>query len=131
MHDPRVLLDPATEAVRKLARRGYDLDLGQLDKLLTQRTLAIQRIDNARGEAKQVANEVQAKARAGEEVAELRDRARALKTEIQQTEEQHRRFDADLQEFLLDIPNLPDDRLPDGDSDECAVEVRTWGDTSS
>ncbi|MGH3857152.1 MAG: serine--tRNA ligase, partial [Pseudonocardiaceae bacterium] len=66
MHDPRVLLDPATEAVRKLARRGYELDLGQLDKLLTQRTSAIQRIDNARGEVKQVANQVQAKARAGE-----------------------------------------------------------------
>src|SRR6478609_896698 len=131
MHDPRVLLDPATEAVRKLARRGYELDLGQLDKLLTQRTSAIQRIDNARGEGKQVANQVQAKARAGEDVVELRERARALKTEIQQTEEQHRRFDADLQDFLLGIPNLPDDRLPDGDSDEFAVEVRTWGDTAA
>lgn len=129
MHDPRVLLDPATEAVRKLARRGYDLDLGQLDKLLTQRTSAIQRIDNARGEVKQVANQVQAKARAGEDVGELRERARALKTEIQQTEEQHRQFEADLQELLLGIPNLPDDRLPDGNSDEFAVEVRTWGDT--
>jgi seryl-tRNA synthetase len=128
MHDPRVLLDPATEAVRKLARRGYELDLGQLDKLLTQRTSAIQRIDHARREAKQVANQVQAKARAGEDVVELRERARALKTEIQQTEDQHRQFEADLQDFLLGIPNLPDDRLPDGNSDEFAVEVRTWGD---
>ncbi|MGA9312318.1 MAG: serine--tRNA ligase [Pseudonocardiaceae bacterium] len=131
MHDPRVLLDPTTEAVRKLARRGYELDLEQLDKLLTQRTSAIQRIDNARGEAKQVANQVQAKARAGEDVVELRERARALKTEIQQTEEQHRQFEADLQDFLLGIPNLPDDRLPDGNSDEFAVEVRTWGDTTA
>ncbi|MFY9805967.1 MAG: serine--tRNA ligase [Pseudonocardiaceae bacterium] len=129
MHDPRVLLDPATEAVRKLARRGYELDVDQLQKLLTQRTSAIQRIDHARGESKQVANEVQAKAKAGEDVTELRERARALKTEIQHTEEQHRRFDTDLQDFLLGIPNLPDDRLPDGNSDDCAVEVRSWGDT--
>ncbi|MDQ3762330.1 MAG: serine--tRNA ligase [Actinomycetota bacterium] len=127
MHDPRVLLDPATGAVRKLARRGYELDLGQLEKLLAQRTSAIQRIDQARAEAKQVANEVQAKARAGEDVTDLRERARALKSAIQETEEQHRQFEADLQEFLLGIPNLPDDRLPDGDSDEFAIEVRTWG----
>lgn len=127
MHDPRVLLDPATEAVRKLARRGYQLDLEQLEKLLTQRTSAIQHIDQARAESKQVANEVQKKARAGEDVTALRDRARALKAEIQESEEQHRQFEADLQEFLLGIPNLPDDRLPDGNSDEFAVEVRKWG----
>jgi len=68
MHDPRVLLDPATEAVRQLARRGYELDVGQLDKLLTQRPSAIQRIDHARAEAKQVANDVRAQAQAGEDV---------------------------------------------------------------
>jgi seryl-tRNA synthetase len=127
MHDPRVLLDPATEAVRKLSRRGFHLDLGHLDKLQTQRTTTIQQIDKARTASKQVATEVQAKAKAGEDVTELRERARALKTEIQEAEEQHRQFDADLHEFLLGIPNLPDDRLPDGNSEEFAVEVRRWG----
>jgi seryl-tRNA synthetase len=127
MHDPRVLLDPATEAVRKLARRGYQLDLEQLEKLLTQRTSAIQHIDRARAESKQVASEVQAKTRASEDVTAQRDRARALKAEIQEAEEQHRQFEADLHEFLLGIPNLPNDRLPDGNSDDFAVEVRRWG----
>lgn len=128
MHDPRVLLDPATEAVRKLARRGYQLDLELVEKLLSQRSSAIQRVDKARAESKQVASEVQAKARAGEDVTELRERARALKVEIQLVDERHRQVDADLQEFLLGVPNLPDDRLPDGNSEEFAVEVRTWGD---
>ena len=36
MHDPRVLLDPATDAVRRLARRGYQLDLDQLGSLLSR-----------------------------------------------------------------------------------------------
>jgi seryl-tRNA synthetase len=50
MHDPRVLLDPATEAVRKLARRGYQLHLEQLEKLLAQRNAVIQQVDrSARG----------------------------------------------------------------------------------
>src|SRR6476661_4434175 len=92
MHDPRVLLDPATEAVRKLARRGYQLDLEQVEKLLSQRSSAIQRVDKARAESKQVASEVQAKARAGEDVTELRERARALKVEIHEVEERHRQF---------------------------------------
>jgi seryl-tRNA synthetase len=51
-----------------------------------------------------------------------------LKSEIHDAEERHRLFESDLHEFLLGIPNLPDDRLPEGNSDEFAVEVHTWGD---
>lgn len=87
----------------------------------------IQQVDRARAESKQVASEVQATARAGADVTTLRDRARVLKSEIHESEERHRLFEADLHEFLLGIPNLPDDRLPEGNSDEFAVEVRTWG----
>ena len=47
MHDPRVLLDPATDAVRRLARRGYALDLTALEKLLAARNAAIHRGDEA------------------------------------------------------------------------------------
>lgn len=131
MHDPRVLLDPATEAVRKLARRGFELDLGHLEKLTSQRTASAQQIDSARKESNNLAREVQQKAKAGEDVAELRERARNLKSEIQHAEEQHRQFEDDLRDFLLGIPNLPDDALPDGNSDEFAVEVRTWGSAPS
>jgi seryl-tRNA synthetase len=55
MHDPRVLLDPATDAVRKLARRGYVLDVASVESLLAARNSAIQRGDAARAEGKQVA----------------------------------------------------------------------------
>ncbi|KAA2253334.1 serine--tRNA ligase [Solihabitans fulvus] len=127
MHDPRVLLDPATEAVRKLARRGYQLDLEHLDKLLSQRTTAVKQIDDARAESNRIAKELPAAAKRGEDVTALKERARALKTEIHEAEEQHRQFETELHEFLLSIPNLPEDRLPDGNSDEFAVEVRTWG----
>ena len=58
MHDPRVLLDPATDAVRKLARRGYALDVSALEKLFSGRNAAIQRGDEARAESKRVAQSV-------------------------------------------------------------------------
>ena len=77
MHDPRVLLDPATDAVRKLARRGYTLDTSALEKLLSTRNAAIQRGDEARAEAKRVATAVQ-RADAAERPA-LVERARELK----------------------------------------------------
>lgn len=127
MHDPRVLLDPATDAVRKLARRGYQLDLGKLDKLFGQRNALVRQVDDARAESNRIAQEVRNAGKRGEDRTPLVERARALKTQIADREAEQRQLDDELQTFLLAIPNLPEDRSPDGDSDEFAVEVRKWG----
>ncbi|MDT7707148.1 MAG: seryl-tRNA synthetase [Pseudonocardiales bacterium] len=125
MHDPRVLLDPATDAVRKLARKGYALDVASLDKLLSGRNSAIQRGDEARAESKRVATSV--KGASPEERPALVERARDLKAVVAAAEEESKALDAELQELLLGIPNLPADELPDGTSDADAELVRTWG----
>jgi seryl-tRNA synthetase len=125
MHDPRVLLDPATDAVRKLARRGFALDTASLEKLLAARNSAIQRGDEARAESKRVATSV--KGAAPEERDALVARARELKAVVAAAEEEHRQYEAELQDVLLGIPNLPSDDLPDGASDADAEQVRTWG----
>ncbi|MGW2588548.1 serine--tRNA ligase [Streptomyces virginiae] len=127
MHDPRVLLDPATEAVRRLSRRGYALDLAALEKLLAGRNSVTRRADEARAEARQSAAAVRQTARAGGDTSALRERARELKAGIQELETAARQAGADLHNFLLEVPNLPDERLPDGDSDAFAAEIRTWG----
>jgi seryl-tRNA synthetase len=125
MHDPRVLLDPATDAVRKLARRGYSLDLERLEKLLGGRNAAIQKGDESRAEANRLQKAV--KGASPEERPALVEKARETKAAITLAEEEHKELEAQLTEYLLEIPNLPADELPDGASDEDAEEVRTWG----
>ena len=125
MHDPRVLLDPATDAVRKLARRGYSLDLERLEKLLGGRNAAIQKGDESRAEANRLQKAV--KGASPEERPDLVEKARETKAAITLAEEEHKELEAQLTEYLLEIPNLPADELPDGASDEDAEEVRTWG----
>ena len=129
MHDPRVLLDPATDAVRRLARRGYALDTSALEKLLSARNSAIQRGDEARAEAKRVALAVRtadADARPS-----LVERARELKGVTAAAEEEHRTAETELQELLLGIPNLPSDDSPDGATEDDARLIRTWGEPAA
>ncbi|HEY7362361.1 MAG TPA: hypothetical protein VH642_16205, partial [Streptosporangiaceae bacterium] len=128
MHDPRVLLDPAADAVRRLARRGYQLDLDRLGSLLGQRNAAIGEVESTRAESKRIAQEVQATARRREETGGLVERGRALKAQIAAGERRQQELDDELQALLLEIPNLPEDRCPDGDSEDFAVEIRRWGD---
>ncbi|MFC5995487.1 serine--tRNA ligase [Pseudonocardia hispaniensis] len=125
MHDPRVLLDPATDAVRRLARRGFHLDVESLEKLLTSRNSAIHRGDEARAEAKRTAAAV--KSATPQERPALVERARELKAVVSAAESEHRELEAQLQDLLLGIPNLPADELPDGASDADAEVVRVWG----
>ena len=129
MHDPRVLLDPATDAVRRLARRGYALDTSALEKLLSARNSALQRGDEARAEAKRVALAVRT-ADADTRPA-LVERARELKGVTAAAEEEHRTAETELQELLLGIPNLPSDDSPDGATEDDARLIRTWGEPAA
>lgn len=125
MHDPRVLLDPATDAVRRLARRGFTLDLAALEKLLASRNGAIHRGDQARAESKRVASAV--KGASAQERPALVEQARELKAVVAAAEAEQREADAELTDLLLGIPNLPADEAPDGDTDADAELVRVWG----
>src|SRR5688572_30039492 len=125
MHDPRVLLDPTTDAVRRLARRGYALDLTALEKLLAARNAAIHRGDEARAESKRTATSV--RSASPDERPALVERARELKGVVADAEVEARELDAQLQDLLLGIPNLPADDVPDGSSEDDAELVRSWG----
>jgi seryl-tRNA synthetase len=127
MHDPRALLDPGTEAVRRLARRGYTLDVSPLEDLLSRRNKSIQQGDELRAEANRVAQDVQKTARDRGDVTALVARGRELKEQIRSVEEEQEQLAEELHAFLLTVPNLPLDAAPDGDSDEFAVEVRRHG----
>ncbi|MFD7813703.1 serine--tRNA ligase [Streptomyces sp. NPDC059785] len=127
MHDARVLLDMGDEAVRRLSRRGYTLELSALESLQSRRNKSIQTGDELRSEAKRVAQEVQRTAKQGGDISALKETARKLKEQVRETEAELETVQAELTELLLSIPNLPADEAPDGDSEAFAVEQRRVG----
>ncbi|OLT24563.1 serine--tRNA ligase [Nocardiopsis sp. CNR-923] len=127
MHDARVLIDLGPEAVRKLARRGYSLDLSSLEALQSQRVQSIRSAEEMRADAKRVAKEVQRTAKEGGDIADLKEHARKLKEQIREVETEQETVQEELDRFLLGIPNLPLDETPDGASEKFATEVRKVG----
>ncbi|GAA2470920.1 hypothetical protein GCM10010406_03130 [Streptomyces thermolineatus] len=127
MHDPRVLIDMGDEAVRRLARRGYSLNLSSLESLWTRRNQSIRTADELRAESKRIAQDVQRTAKAGGDISALKDTARKLKEQSREVEAEQEQVQEELTRFLLSIPNLPSDEAPDGDSEEFAVEQRRIG----
>ena len=127
MHDARTLIDMAGEAVRRLARRRYTLDLSALESLHSRRNQGIRLADELRADSRRAAAEIQQAARSGGDVSGLKERARKLKEQIRETEAEQEQIQEQLTRLLLTVPNLPADEAPDGYSEEFSVEQRRVG----
>jgi seryl-tRNA synthetase len=65
--------------------------------------------------------------RTEEERKEIIGRMSVLKEEIKQLEEQLTLVMADWRKLMLQVPNVPDMSVPEGDSDAENIEVKVWG----
>jgi len=63
----------------------------------------------------------------GKPTPEQLEQMRGVKEELQRAEEALAAAEAEREAYLQQIPNPPDDSVPDGDTDEDAVEIRRWG----
>ncbi|WP_371497181.1 serine--tRNA ligase [Kitasatospora sp. NBC_00374] len=120
MHDVRELIELGPEAVRRLARRRYRLDLEALGAAHRRRGEGLETVAALRGELKRASRGPRPTEAGREELRRLRER-------VQEAEALVRAAELELEEALLGIPNLPLDTVPDGDSEKEAVEVRRGG----
>ncbi|WP_371157666.1 serine--tRNA ligase [Jannaschia sp. 2305UL9-9] len=129
MHDIRTIRDAPDAFDAALARRGLAAMSSDLLALDAARRACITAAEAALADRNAASKQVGAAKAAGDE-AEF-ERLRALvadkKAEIAKLEEEARETDAKLRAALLEIPNLPDDDVPDGTSEDDNVELRRWG----
>jgi seryl-tRNA synthetase len=123
MHDVRELLHLGPEAVRRLARRRHALDVAALEAAHRRRGTALETASGLRAELKAASRGHGGKGPSGQ----AREQARRLRERVQEAEAAAQRAEAELTELLLAIPNLPLQEVPDGHSDQEAIEVRRGG----
>ncbi|MGD2173379.1 MAG: serine--tRNA ligase [Gammaproteobacteria bacterium] len=127
MLDPKLLRSDLDRVADKLRIKKYDLDTGTFNKLEERRkslqvdTQNLQNERNTRskaiGAAKSKGEDIQPLL---DEVAELGDRLKSAEAELDELQKS-------LDDLLLGMPNLPDDSVPAGDSEEDNEEVLRWG----
>lgn len=62
------------------------------------------------------------------QIQALKDEGQAIKTQLSELEPQEKQLEAEIEQFLLTVPNLPSESTPEGKSEADNVEVRRWGD---
>ena len=118
-------------AVREtLAARGVeDVDLDAILEIDEEWRELKAEGDDLRHDRNEVSSKIGELKQAGDEEAaqEAIERSQELKDELQDVEERADELEAELEERLLEIPNIPQDKVPEGDDESDNVETRRWG----
>ena len=127
MLDIQLLREDIVNVAAQLASRGYQLDtekfnnFEQLRRVLQTATQDIQQQRNS--QSKEIGN---AKAK-GLDVAALLNQVATLGDDLKNKEQALSDLQSQIQDFLLQIPNLPHNSVPVGASEADNQEVRKWG----
>jgi seryl-tRNA synthetase len=113
----------------RLGRRRSDVAamLDGFEELDRTRRTAITQSESLKAERNQISAEVAKRKQKGEDAAELVDRTRSMKEEIERCAEEANAAGLQMYEVLTRVPNLPAESVPPGTSAEDNVEVRRWG----
>ncbi|NEZ03473.1 serine--tRNA ligase [Wenzhouxiangella sp. XN201] len=127
MLDPQLLRHDLEGVATKLARRGYHLDIESYASLEARRKELQTRTEELQAERNRRSKSIgQAKAK-GEDIEPLLAKVGELGEELKAASEELDELRHELERVQLDMPNLPDDNVPDGDDESDNAEARRFG----
>jgi seryl-tRNA synthetase len=127
MLDIQLLRGDLAGVAAKLARRGYTLDTAEFEALESERKKVQVETQELQSKRNQLSKQVgQAKAK-GEDASALIAQVNGQADQLKRLEQRLGEIQAKLNAFLLDVPNVLHESVPEGSSSEQNAEVRRGG----
>ena len=127
MLDIKLLRQEPDKIKDALKKRCSDLDITPAIELDKQRRELLADVEKKKAEQNAISKKIPAMKKAGEDTAPIFKEMKELSNEIKEDDEKVRAIDAELKNFMLKIPNIPNESCPVGKDDAENVEIRRWG----
>jgi seryl-tRNA synthetase len=127
MLDAKLLRTELEETARRLARRGFVLDIGRIGALESRRKAAQIRTQELQNERNSKSKEIGRAKAAGQDIQPLLDAVGHLGDALKAAESELEAIQAEWNEIALTTPNIPHDSVPDGRDESDNREERRWG----
>ena len=128
MLDPKLLRNEPEKAAKQLRQRGFELDVQQLKALEQERK-------QAQAEAQSLQTERNRRSKMIGKAKAAGDDIKPLLAEIDDLGAKHKQAESRLAEvldkinvFALNVPNLSQDDVPQGQTEDDNQEILKWGD---
>ncbi len=116
---------------QRLTTRGFKLDLDKLHQLDAQRKEADVKSQALAAERKKASKRIGQLIQSGKTVdeakAEVADQLKTIDQELDSLKQQAADVHAEINAFLMAVPNVPDEVVPAGKDDQDNQEIRHWG----
>lgn len=128
MLDPKLLRTEINSVTTALAKRnGYKLDVAVFDKLENRRKELQTKSETLQAEKNNLSKNIGKAKAAGDDVNALMAQVNSMGDELNTMQDELKQVQAELENFLLLVPNMPDDGVPPGKDEADNIEVRRWG----
>lgn len=127
MLDPKRLRQNPQEVADRLARRGVAFDLARFESLESQRKQLQTETEQLQATRNKSSKEIGFAKSKGLDATHLFEQVEAIKQQLSERETALAQLQVELEDFLLRIPNLPHESVPDGSSEADNLELRRWG----
>ena len=127
MLDPRLIRNQLDDVAAALSKRGVQLDTAKLEQLEEQRKDLQMRTESLQNERNSKSKNIGRAKANGEDIAPLLKEVESLGGQLSEAKQALNDLQAQLDDLLLAIPNIPDESVPEGKDEDDNVEVRQWG----
>ena len=131
MLDIRALRQDGEAIKAALSKRGYTLDLEEFAALDAKRKQADMRSQELQADRKKASKQVGELIKSGmavdEAKAQVADALQTIDTELDKEVASAKAIQDEIREYLMGIPNVPQEAVPAGNDEDDNVEVRRWG----
>ena len=128
MLDPKLLRNEPAQAAELLSRRGYQLDVQQLEMLEQERKQAQSEAQSLQTERNSRSKMIGKAKAAGNDIKPLLAEIDDLGAKHKQAESRLANVLEKINVFALNVPNLSQDDVPQGQTEDDNQEILKWGD---
>jgi len=127
MLDPKYVRANPEEVANLLKKKGYEFPVEQFVELDNQRKTIQTETETLQNERNTRSKGIGKAKAAGEDIQPLLAEVQNLGDQLDAAKERLNEVQAQLDDLLLGVPNIPHDSVPEGADEDDNVEVRTWG----
>ena len=132
MLDAKLVRNDPQQVATALARRGYEFDTGafvKLDGARKQFDVGLQALQAKRNRASKKIGALIKQGRSVDEAkAEVQQTLDKIDAELDSVKHSQAETRQQLEQLLLDMPNLPASDVPQGEDEKANLEISRWGD---
>ena len=127
MIDINFIKDNPKKAFEKLTLRNYNFDIDLFESLEAKRKKYQTETEDLQARRNLLSKEYGILKKEGKADPALNKKIESIKADLDECSSQLNNIQLTLKEFLLDVPNLPDNSVPKGRNDESNVKIREYG----